>query len=82
MFFPEYNNNDEPIDIRTEFELSPTFDSCVIGHSIDGTNVYSFKKMVIKAMEFDLDFFEAEEFVTNNIVNVYTDLLIMMDLHD
>jgi hypothetical protein len=81
MFFPEYNEDDEPIDIRSEFSMTPTFDECIIGHAVDGQNVYSFKKMVKKAMEFDLDQFEAEEFVTQHIINVHLDLLIMMDLH-
>jgi hypothetical protein len=81
MFFPDYNEDDEPIDIRTEFALN-IFDDCIIGHAIDGQNVYSFTKMVKKVMQFDLDQFEAEEFVTSHVVNVHIDLLIMMDLHE
>jgi hypothetical protein len=63
-------------------KLSDFFSSCVVGESIDGRKIYSFKKMVEKTIDENFTEHEAVEFLVRTSVFTFPSMehsIIIMD---
>lgn len=73
------NKNNE---LMKSGKLSDFFTSCVIGESVDGRKIYSFKKMVEKTIDENFTEEEAIQFLQNTAVLSYPSMehaIIIMD---
>jgi hypothetical protein len=84
MFFPDMHQQEEEeylfeSTIRNSETMSSEFDSCILGQSKDGLDIYSWKKMLKVVMSFDLDEYEAEDFLFRTSNCFPADTIILMD---
>jgi hypothetical protein len=82
MFFPDMHEQEEDSfesTIRNSETMSSEFDSCILGQSKDGQNIYSWKKMLKVVKSFGLDEYESEDFLFRTSICFPDDIIIMMD---
>lgn len=82
MFFPDMHEQEEDSfesTIRNSETMSSEFDSCILGQSKDGQNIYSWKKMLKVVKSFGLDEYESEDFLFRTSICFPDDIIILMD---